>query len=59
MDHWKDILHYGTGVTLVLIGTVTELGMSLPGVSVTDPKTVLMAGIGIIAAGLKGGWTAK
>ena len=57
--NWKDVLHYGTGGLLVLVGGATELGLQLPGVVVTDPKTVMMAGVGILAAGLKGGWAAK
>lgn len=55
LTHWKDIAHYTTAITLMLVGGVTELGLSLPGVSVTDPKAVFTMGLGILVAGLKGG----
>lgn len=54
---WVDVLHYGSGVTLVLVGGLTELGAQLPGVIVSDPKAVMATGVGILVAGLKGGWT--
>jgi len=57
--NWKDLAHYGTALTLIAVGGFAEIGASLPGVTVSDPKTVLMAGVGILVAGLKGGWTAK
>jgi hypothetical protein len=60
MPKWLiDVLHYGTGLTLILAGGLSEIGVSLPGISVSDPKTVMGAGIGIIVAGLKGGVIAK
>lgn len=57
--NWKDIAHYGTAALLMLVGGVTELGVALPGIVVTDPKAVMMTGFGILVAGLKAGWTAK
>jgi hypothetical protein len=50
-----DCLHYGTGLTLILVGGLAELGVSLVGVTVSDPKVVFGAGVGIVVAGLKGG----
>lgn len=52
---WKDILHYGTAVAAILVGGLAELGASIPGVTVSDPKMTVMFGVGILAAGLKGG----
>jgi len=56
--NWKDVAHYGTAVLLIAVGGVSELGVNLPGVVVSDPKTVFLAGVGILVAGLKGGVTA-
>lgn len=53
---WKDIAHYGTAILLMLVGGVSEIGVQLPGVTVDNPKTVFATGIGILVAGLKGGW---
>lgn len=53
---WKDVAHYGSAVTCLALAGMTELGVSLPGVTV-DPKIAGAAGIGILAAGLKGGVT--
>lgn len=55
--NWKDVAHYGTAGLMVLDGTVAALGVQIPGVTVSDPKTTIMMGIGIFIAGLKGGWT--
>jgi hypothetical protein len=57
--NWKDVAHYGTAVLAISIGGVTEMGVQLPGVVVSDPKMTITMGIGILVAGLKGGWTAK
>ncbi len=57
--NWKDIAHYGTAVLLMLVGGVSELGLQLPGIVVSDPKMVMAAGFGIFVAGLKGGWGSK
>lgn len=53
---WKDALHYGSAFVLLGAAGLTEVGVSLPGVTV-DPKVAGAAGIGILAAGLKGGWS--
>lgn len=53
---WKDALHYGSAFVLLGAAGLTEVGVSLPGVTV-DPKVATAAGIGILAAGLKGGWS--
>ena len=53
--NWKDVIHLGTAALLVIIGGVTQLGVSLPGVTVSDPKTVMLAGVGILIAGFKSG----
>lgn len=55
---WKDWLHYGSSVLLLLMAGLTELGVQLPGVTV-DPKIAGAAGVGVLVAGLKGGWTSK
>lgn len=57
--NWKDIAHYGTAGLAILVGGVAELGLQIPGVTVTDPKATIMLGIGVLVAGLKGGWTAS
>lgn len=54
---WKDMLHYGAALVCVAAGGLTEVGMQIPGVVVSDPKAVIAAGIGVFAAGLKGGIT--
>lgn len=54
---WKDLAHYGTALLLIAVGGATEVGLTLPGVAVTDPKMVLATGVGILVAGLKGGVT--
>lgn len=54
---WKDVAHYATAVLLMAVGGATEVGMALPGVTVTDPKMVFATGVGILVAGLKGGVT--
>jgi hypothetical protein len=56
--NWKDIAHYGAASLAILVGGVSELGISLPGIVVSDPKMTITMGIGILVAGLKGGWTA-
>ena len=57
--NWKDALHYGTAALAILVGGVTELGIQLPGVVVSDPKMTISLGIGVLVAGLKNGWTSK
>lgn len=57
--NWKDIAHYGTAGLAIVIGGITELGVSIPGVVVTDPKMTMTVGIGILVAGLKNGWASK
>lgn len=57
--NWKDIAHYGTAIAAMLIGGISELGVQIPGVVVTDPKTTFMLGVGVLVAGLKGGWVTK
>jgi len=59
MTYWKDILHYGISGLLVLVGLASESGIDLPGITVTNPKAVMATGIGVLVAGLKGGWTSK
>jgi len=56
MISWKDVLHYGTALVCVAAGSLTELGVSVPGVVVSDPKLAISAGLGILVAGLKGGF---
>jgi hypothetical protein len=53
----KDYLHYGSGGLLILVGSAAWAGIPLPGVEIHDPGMVVMSGVGILAAGLKGGWT--
>lgn len=53
---WLDAAHYGMSVLLLGLAGLTEAGVSLPGVTV-DPKVAGAAGVGILVAGLKGGWT--
>lgn len=55
--NWKDIAHYGTAGMAILVGTMTEVGIAIPGVVVSDPKMTISMGVGILVAGLKGGWT--
>ena len=57
--NWKDILHYGAAGLAITAGLLAEIGISIPGVEIMDPKMAITAGIGILAAGLKGGWTTK
>lgn len=57
--NWKDILHYGTALSAILIGAGAELGLQIPGVVVSDPKMTISLGLGVLVAGLKDGWTAK
>lgn len=56
---WKDVLHYGTGLTAIAVGAVSWLGAAIPGVTVSDPKMCMTFGLGIIVAGLKGGLISK
>lgn len=51
-----DAAHYGMSILLLGLAGLTEVGVSLPGVSV-DPKVAGAAGFGILVAGLKGGVT--
>ena len=53
--NWKDILHYGTAATAIVVGGLTYIGTSIPGVTVTDPKMTILFGLGVLGAGLKGG----
>lgn len=53
---WKDVAHYGSALVCLAMAGLSELGVSLPGVTV-DPKVAGAAGIGILAAGLKSGVT--
>lgn len=55
--NWKDVAHYGTAALAMLVGGITYMGIAIPGVSVSDPKMTMMMGLGVLAAGLKGGWT--
>ncbi len=55
--NWKDVAHYGTAGLAILVGGLTELGVQIPGVIVSDPKMTITVGIGVLVAGLKGGWT--
>lgn len=54
--NWKDVTHYGVSALLLIVGAVAEAGVPLPGVTVSDPKTVMLAAAGVFVAGLKGGW---
>jgi hypothetical protein len=54
--NWKDLLHYGAAGAAIVAGALTELGVSIPGIVVSDPKLAITAGVGILVAGLKGGW---
>jgi hypothetical protein len=54
--NWKDILHYGTGGLLIAASAFAPVINTLPGIHV-DATTAATAGIGILVAGLKGGWT--
>ena len=54
--NWIDYLHYVMGIGLMIAAALTQAGVSLPGVTV-NPTTAGAAGVGILAAGLKGGWT--
>lgn len=55
--NWKDVLHYATAAAAILVGVGAELGLQLPGVVISDPKMTITMGLGILVAGLKGGWT--
>ncbi len=57
--NWKDLLHYGTAAGAIFIGGLAEIGAQIPGVTVSDPKMCIMFGVGIFAAGLKGGLVSK
>ena len=57
--NWKDALHYGAAGLAITAGLLAEIGVSIPGVEIMDPKMAITAGIGILGAGLKSGWTAK
>lgn len=45
---------YVSGALMMLVAAVSFFGVSMPGVSVDDPKTVFFAGLGIITAAVKG-----
>lgn len=49
---WKDVVHYGAALGLVILGVLGEL--HVPGI---DPTVCFTAAAGIFAAGLKGGVT--
>jgi hypothetical protein len=55
--NWKDVVHYGTAAIAILVGGITEMGISIPGIVVSDPKMTITMGLGVLVAGLKGGWT--
>ena len=57
--NWKDVLHYGAAGAAILAGGMAEIGVQIPGVVVSDPKLAITAGLGILAAGLKNGWSTK
>jgi hypothetical protein len=50
---WKDLAHYGGAIALMLLGAIGSMGARIPGVTI-DPATCMAAGVGILAAGLKG-----
>lgn len=49
----KDVLHYGAGCIMVVVGGLTEFGIHLPGISVMDPEMVIAGGLGILGVGAK------
>ena len=51
---WKDVLHYGSAVGLVMLGGLAMMGLQIPGVTI-DPTICFTTAAGIFAAGLKGG----
>jgi hypothetical protein len=53
---WKDVLHYGSAVGLVMLGGLAMMGLQIPGVTI-DPTICFTTAAGIFAAGLKGGVT--
>ena len=53
---WKDVLHYGSAVGLVMLGGLAMMGLHIPGVTI-DPTICFTTAAGIFAAGLKGGVT--
>lgn len=53
---WKDVAHYGAAAGLYVIGVIGASGAHIPGVTI-DPVTCFATATGILAAGLKGGWT--
>ena len=53
---WKDVLHYGSAVGLVMLGGLAMMGLQIPGVTI-DPTICFTTAAGIFAAGLKGGAT--
>ena len=54
MTDWKNYAHYGVAILAMLVGGISELGIQLPGVVVSDPKMTFGLGLGVLVAGLKG-----
>jgi hypothetical protein len=50
--NWKDVLHYGSAVGLLLIGVAASMGLHIPGVEI-NPTVCFTTAVGIFAAGLK------
>ena len=59
MANLIDLGHYGISLLLFIIGLLGTLGVQLPGVTVSDPKTIMFAGLGVLVAGFKSGFRAK
>ena len=54
--NWKDAAHYGSAVLLLGLAGLAHFGVQLPGVTV-DPSVCSAAGISILVAGFKGGFS--
>lgn len=59
--NWKDVLHYGSSLFLIVIAGATYFGVELPGVHVDAgiAFTTGVAGLGILGAGLKSDYIDK
>lgn len=49
----KDVLHYGGGVIMVVVGGLAEVGVHFTGINVESPEMVIAGGLGILGVGAK------
>jgi hypothetical protein len=56
--NWVDYVHYGSGLFLLALAALAQMGVHLPGVEI-NPAVAGASGFGILVAGLKSGWASK